>query len=340
MGSAHSKNASVDEEGKIALRLANYAATTASSNGKNVLATVEQATLLAHEPHLQEAATLAVALLDMIPRLRGNKSAFRSLATDACDLVYAVMNSYEKCDKQGGAFPRGIVHFLQVSLQQIKEEVESVASRGLFSGFLSRGDDAERIKKCKEDSQRYLRMLELQSHITIRQAVSHIQGQTNAILAAVNAQPSLRYGSTHPSLNTSTKETINSINGNCVVNNSTTNISSTNSGKVFTISINDSNHSNRSRRANVSTGSRRDPNATAVRFWVTGSYFPIYSSSCLLPTFGETQCITSTMHNFKGPSQWTPCGRSFIHPIALIFPKRHPTYPEAPIMAERCISSV
>ncbi len=67
MGSAHSKNATVDEEGKIALRLVNYAATTASSNGKNVLATVEQATLLTHEPHLQEAATLAVALLDMIP---------------------------------------------------------------------------------------------------------------------------------------------------------------------------------------------------------------------------------------------------------------------------------
>ncbi|KAF4562664.1 hypothetical protein EYR36_004058 [Pleurotus pulmonarius] len=188
MGSAHSKNATVDEDDKIALRLANYAATTASSNGKNVLARVEQATLLAHEPHLQEAATLAVALLDMIPRLCGNESAFRSLATDACDLVYAVMNGYEECDKQGCTFPQGMVHILQVSLQQIKQEVESVASRGFLSGFLSRGDDAERIKKCKEDSQRYLDMLELQSHITTRQAVSHIQEQTNTILAASQSE--------------------------------------------------------------------------------------------------------------------------------------------------------
>ena len=173
--------------------------------------------------------------------------------------------------------------------------MESVASRGLFSGFLSRGDDTERIQKCKEDSQRYLRMLEvssqiilkrrptrldmfdsqLQSHITTRQAVSHMQEQTNAIVAAVNAQPSLDTSTKHSSsptnppvhstpfrnIESKTEEIINSIDGNHVVNNSTTNVSSTNSRKAINISITDSNNSGR--RANVSTGSRRDPSMPA-----------------------------------------------------------------------------
>lgn len=115
----------------------------------------------------------------------------------------------------------------------------------------------------------------MQSHITVRDAVSRIQEQQDAILAALEAHaptksqrstsiedslaasspsptPSTPHSTsfpnpTHPftsfgNIVNNGSGTFNSVNGNYVVNNSTTNMSSTHSGNIMNISTVNSNN--------------------------------------------------------------------------------------------------
>ncbi|KAF9495934.1 hypothetical protein BDN71DRAFT_1446869 [Pleurotus eryngii] len=295
MGLAHSKNGVINEEDKKALRRANFEASTASSDGnwhqaraEDVLSKLEQAALLAHVPNLQEAANLAISLLDVIPSLRGNKSVFRSLAADGCGLLYVVICSCEGCDQEGRVLPQYLIHCLSVLLGKIKEAVDVGASRGVVSSFLFRGDDAKRIQECKEEARRYLHIFGLQSHSTVREALYRIQRRQGAILEALEARTASSQGgktpldlstsaaatSTHATTGPSTppaawtsygnivnngEATFNSVDGNYVVDNSTTNASSINSGNIMNKSTINSNNAVHSRRANRSMGSGTVP---------------------------------------------------------------------------------
>ncbi|KAJ8690978.1 hypothetical protein PTI98_010595 [Pleurotus ostreatus] len=193
MGSARSKNGAITEEDKKALRRENYKASTASSDrnsrqarAEDVLSTLEQAALLARVPNMQEAASLALSLLDVIPSLRENKSAFKSLATDACDLVYAAMNSLKNRVNKGRALSgsqemKNSLRLIQ-TIKKANDFALGQASRGVVSNFVSRRRDAKIVQKYREELNRYSGLFGLQSHITIREAVSRIQGQSDAIL--------------------------------------------------------------------------------------------------------------------------------------------------------------
>ncbi|KAF4581613.1 hypothetical protein EYR38_002942 [Pleurotus pulmonarius] len=272
-----SGNDKVETDGKL---------TVAQDIAGIVLSTLEQAARFAPVPYLQEAAGLAVALFEMVQTTTDNKSSFKALANDACGLVYTATNVWKdrEADNDGKAIPQDLMDHLKELLDTMNDVMafaKSRASRGIFARFVSHKADVGQIQgfraRLKDALDRFgvciqfqistsLHQLlnfsfQMQSHITVRDAVARIQDQQTAILAALQAHapgeslqiaPSENTPPTlpHPSHSFTSfgnivnngEGTFNSINGNYVVNNSSTNTSSTNSRNITNISTTNSNN--------------------------------------------------------------------------------------------------
>ncbi|KAJ8690974.1 hypothetical protein PTI98_010591 [Pleurotus ostreatus] len=264
-------NDKVETDGKL---------TVAQDIAGIVLATLQQAAELAPVPYLKEAAGLAVALFDMVQSTSDNKSAFKALANDACELVYTATSVWKdrEEDNNGKTLPQDLMDHLKELLETMTDVMDFAkarASRGLFARFISHKADAGRIQGFRAQLKDALDRFGMQSHITVRDAVSRIQEQQAAILTALEAhapsksQPSAitedSLATSNPSSTPSTpgtpsfphpthaftsfgnivnngEGTFNSVNGNYVINNSTTNTSSKNSGNVMNISTVNSNN--------------------------------------------------------------------------------------------------
>ncbi len=176
---------------------------------------------------------------------------------------------------------RSLLDFYGSTMNDVMAFAKSRASRGIFARFLSHKADVGQIQgfraQLKDALDRFgvciqfqistsLHQLlnfsfQMQSHITVRDAVARIQDQQTAILAALQAHapgeslqiaPSENTPSTfpHPSHSFTSfgnivnngEGTFNSINGNYVVNNTNTNTSSTNSRNIMNISTTNSNN--------------------------------------------------------------------------------------------------
>ncbi|KAF9495932.1 hypothetical protein BDN71DRAFT_1506276 [Pleurotus eryngii] len=242
-----------------------------------VLSTLQQAAELAPVPYLREAAGLAVALFDMVQGTLENKSAFKGLASDACELVYTATSVWKdrEEDNDGKPLPQDLIDHLKELLKTMTDVMQFAkarASRGPFARFISHKADAGRIQGFRAQIKDAMDRFGMQSHITVRDAVSRIQEQQAAILAALEAHApnkSQLIASTEASSNPSSapstphtppfprpahaftsfgnivnngEGTFNSVNGNYVVNNSSTNTSSKNSGNVMNISTVNSNN--------------------------------------------------------------------------------------------------
>lgn len=259
MGQTHSKNGTISEEDQNTAKRVKV--TTVASSDVNlhqglneiVLSTLEQAANLPHAHELQKAADLATSLLKMINDTKsGSKpeSGFTSLVVEACNFLYAMMNEW----KDGKVLLPGLILKLLHTLEEMNEFAVERASRGALSRFLHRMSDAVKTKKYGGQLKDSLAMFGLHSCITIEEAVSRIQDQSDAILAALKVQTSSSdriipssptpFAHANPStlpapfanIVNNGKGTLNSIHGNYVVNNTTTNASSTNSGDIMNIS--------------------------------------------------------------------------------------------------------
>ncbi|KAG9227140.1 hypothetical protein CCMSSC00406_0004321 [Pleurotus cornucopiae] len=275
-----------DEENKKAARRANYKDMT-QDIAAIVISTLEQAALFAPIPYLQQAAGMAITLVDMVQTTSDNKPAFKALAADACGLVYTATNVWKDRGKDGNKIPQDLENHLRELLKEMRDTMdfaEARAARGYLARFVSHKSDAERILSHRLRLKDALDRFGMQSHITVRDAVSRIQDQQDAILAALNRNSSMTDGTSsespqtvlvkrspsskgishdHSTLSTQaprdpvptpTSSTgfahitnhcpgrSNVINGDYVVNNSTTNTSVTNSGNSANISTVNSNN--------------------------------------------------------------------------------------------------
>ncbi|KAF4605845.1 hypothetical protein EYR40_004635 [Pleurotus pulmonarius] len=107
-----------------------------------VLSTLEQASRIAPVPYLQDAVGLAVALFDMVQRTSENKSAFQSLANDACGLVCAAMNVWKdrEVENNGAAIHQDLMNHLKEllnTLNDVTEFANARAARGTIARFVS-----------------------------------------------------------------------------------------------------------------------------------------------------------------------------------------------------------
>ncbi|KAF9495929.1 hypothetical protein BDN71DRAFT_807031 [Pleurotus eryngii] len=286
MKSTGSETPTTDEENKKAARRANYKDMTQDVAGI-VISTLEQAALFAPVPYLQQAAGMAITLVDMVQTTSDNKSAFKALAADACGLVYTATNVWKDRGKDGNKIPQDLENHLRELLKEMRDTMDFAkarAARGYLARVVSYKSDAGRILSHRLRLKDALDRFGMQSHITIRDAVARIQDQQDAILAALNRNSSMTDGTfsestqaalvkrspsskgtshDHSTLSTQalrdplpspTSSTIfanvtnhgpersNVINGDYVVNNSTTNTSVINSGNIATISTVNSNN--------------------------------------------------------------------------------------------------
>ncbi|KAF9495893.1 hypothetical protein BDN71DRAFT_1446827 [Pleurotus eryngii] len=284
MKSTGSKTPTTDEANKKAARRANYEDMTQDVAGI-VISTLEQAALFAPVPYLQQAAGIAITLVDMVQTTSDNKSAFKALAADACGLVYIATNVWKDRGKGGNNIPKDLENHLRELLKEMQDTMdfaEARAARGYLARVVSYKSDAGRILSHRLRLKGALDRFGMQSRITIGDAVARIQDQQDAILAALNRNSSMTDGtfsespqaalvkrspsskgtSHHSTLSTQAPrdplpsptstafanvtnrgpERSNVINGDYVVNNSTTNTSVINSGNIATISTVNSNN--------------------------------------------------------------------------------------------------
>ncbi|KAL4258128.1 Fungal N-terminal domain-containing protein [Pleurotus pulmonarius] len=160
-----------------------------------VLSTLEQAATFAPVPYLQQAAGLAIGLIDMVQSTSDNKAAFKSLATDACGLVYAAANVWKDQDekKDGKKIPRDLARHLEEMLETMRDIMkfaEMRAARGYLARFVSHKADSDKIQSYRVQLKEALDRFGMQSHITVRDAVARIQDQQDAILDAIKDRAS------------------------------------------------------------------------------------------------------------------------------------------------------
>ncbi|KDQ25178.1 hypothetical protein PLEOSDRAFT_1106122 [Pleurotus ostreatus PC15] len=202
---------SLDEENyKKAARRANYKDVAQDVAGI-VISTLEQAAAFAPVPYLQQAAGLAITLVDMIQSTSDNKSAFKSLAADACGLVYTAMNVWKDRDenRDGTKIPQDLVNHLEEvlrTMEDIMHFAEMRAARGFLARFLSHKADADGIRGYRVRLKDALDRFGMQSHITVRDAVARIQDQQDAILDALKDHTSTTEVDTNDSPHATSEE--------------------------------------------------------------------------------------------------------------------------------------
>ncbi|KAF7423019.1 hypothetical protein PC9H_011183 [Pleurotus ostreatus] len=214
MGSPHlntRSSKSLDEENrKKAARRANYKDAAQDIAGI-VLSTLEQAAAFAPVPYLQQAAGLAIGLVDMVQSTSDNKAAFTSLATDACGLVYTATNVWKDRDenRDGTKIPQDLVNHLEEvlrTMEDIMHFAEMRAARGFLARFLSHKADADGIRGYRVRLKDALDRFGMQSHITVRDAVARIQDQQDAILDALKDHTSTTEVDTNDSPHATSEE--------------------------------------------------------------------------------------------------------------------------------------
>ncbi|KAG6907612.1 hypothetical protein DXG01_008189 [Tephrocybe rancida] len=76
-----------------------------------ILSTLSNAAKLTPVPFLQNAADVALNIIQMVQDVKSNKDAFRQLADDACALVYIVLCSNDRArDDRAAVTPAYLQH--------------------------------------------------------------------------------------------------------------------------------------------------------------------------------------------------------------------------------------
>lgn len=208
-----------------------------------VLIALRSAAALAPIPYLQQAAILALTILDSVQGARGNQSGFAGLAADACNVVYIVTTFMDVKKKVGKDLPADLEHNLKSLLNGL-QKIERFAQkkRGFLKRFVMSTTDAANIAEHRTMLNNSLATFGLESNLSIRDSVAQIAKRQEEMLDALKRngyesgpRGSDRHGFLAHSNIHAANSTFTSIAGN--VNNSSVNntISNTNSGNVSTV---------------------------------------------------------------------------------------------------------
>lgn len=149
-----------------------------------VLTTLKDAARLAPVPYLQEAANVAIGILDAIQGVRDNKDAFRRLADDACGLVYAAILC-TNANSGTGMISRSLLDNLRElaeTLIKIERIAKKKSSRNKITAFITNRSDRTTIQEYRETLRQSLDQFGLKSTITIQENIAHLMKQQNTML--------------------------------------------------------------------------------------------------------------------------------------------------------------
>lgn len=141
-----------------------------------VLTTLQDVAKMSPVLFLSSAASTALSILDVVQRTRSNKSGFKELAKDSCEVVYDIINA-QKDVSQNGDVPIDLVNHLEQLvnvLRSIEKFAIQGASRHLIVAVLCSSADARHIQDYQKKLYQALRVFGLQSNIILRNTVAHL----------------------------------------------------------------------------------------------------------------------------------------------------------------------
>jgi len=142
-----------------------------------VLATLTAAAQLAPLPFLQQASYLALAILNTVRAAKDNKEAYKGLASDACELVSAIICVYQDMEKDGQKPSLGLqkrVEDLISLLKAINQFAHKHIAKSSFYRMVRLQTEIGKIQQYRARLRQALDVFGLQSSITIHETVVQI----------------------------------------------------------------------------------------------------------------------------------------------------------------------
>ncbi|TFK61868.1 hypothetical protein BDN72DRAFT_903720 [Pluteus cervinus] len=208
-----------------------------------VVSTLKDAASYAPIPGLQQAAGIALTILDAAQAVKTNKQAYAQLAEDVCEILYIVIRTIQDAGQKGDA-PSGK---LTADLEKVKQKlvpidafIKKQLSRNILMRLLCYKADSGKIQDHRNALKHSLELFGLESHIVLREATSSMMSQQEELLSQLRSQqptapidPRQLYGSMagFPSITASGTITVTNVAGNynvSSVNNTTVNEDSEN----------------------------------------------------------------------------------------------------------------
>ncbi|KIK00274.1 hypothetical protein K443DRAFT_679272 [Laccaria amethystina LaAM-08-1] len=130
---------------------------------------------MAPAPYLQQAAELALGILNIVQGAKDNRDAFQKLAADTCELLYVVLSMSGEAFEEGDN--RGLIDNLQDllgALSSTKRFLLKETSRGPAARLLRKKADLGQVQKCRGALRRPLNKL-FQSNVAMRKALLKLE---------------------------------------------------------------------------------------------------------------------------------------------------------------------
>ncbi|KAF8079400.1 hypothetical protein FPV67DRAFT_1444530 [Lyophyllum atratum] len=145
-----------------------------------VLSTLADAARLTPVPYLQEAAGVALGIINMIQGVKSNKSSFHRLGNDACALVYIILCREDKAAvRVATVTPAYLDHArdLAETLHEIYNYTKRQASRNRLLRMLQYKSDAGTVQEYRDRLKHSLDLFSVKSSLSIQDALVSIQEQ-------------------------------------------------------------------------------------------------------------------------------------------------------------------
>ncbi|KAF9267799.1 hypothetical protein L218DRAFT_1073884 [Marasmius fiardii PR-910] len=160
-----------------------------------ILETLKDVARFAPVPYLSDISYAALSILDAVQTCSSNKEGFKRLASDSCELVYAVTSTCNGITKDGKTLPADLEEHLRQLLESLRRVQGFIAKqlrRNRFSRFLTYRSDTGTIQEYREDLRHSLDLFGLQSDITIRETVQRISEKQEELRTSNGSQSGTR----------------------------------------------------------------------------------------------------------------------------------------------------
>ncbi|KIK00916.1 hypothetical protein K443DRAFT_678841 [Laccaria amethystina LaAM-08-1] len=135
-------------------------------------------------PFIQEAASVALTILEILQNVRNNKGDFGRLANDACEITYAaalMCNEYEKKHQPISETTKEDLKELVRKLKNIEQYAYESIQRKWYWKLANNKSDQGKIAAYRQDLNSSVALFGFQSHLTIREAVAKLEQQSEKI---------------------------------------------------------------------------------------------------------------------------------------------------------------
>ncbi|KAF9458863.1 hypothetical protein BDZ94DRAFT_1312902 [Collybia nuda] len=148
---------------------------------QNIMTTLQATARYALIPYLQEAATLALGILQIIDDVRTCQAGFTRLSRDSCELVYGIIKALPKDTGVSTALLDNLEALVR-TLSSIYSYAKKETKRNLLIRIIKHKSDQGKIIEYREALRQSLDLFGLQSSVNIQGCMENILQQQNDIL--------------------------------------------------------------------------------------------------------------------------------------------------------------